>query len=196
MHVRKSMIAAAAFACLTVSLGTGAQAQTITIGLGTEPTSIDPHYHNLGPNNQIAQHIFSRLMEQDHKQRLLPGLATEWKPINDTTWELKLRKGVKFHDGSEFNVDDVIFSMERAAAHPNAKSSFKVFSHGGGKEYIRVDDHTLHVKTPEPYPLMAVDLSNVHIVSDKAKGPLGRRFQQRQPGRRHRSVQVRQMDQG
>lgn len=170
MHVRKSLIAAAAFACLTVSLGTGAQAQTITIGLGTEPTSIDPHYHNLGPNNQIAQHIFSRLMEQDHKQRLLPGLATEWKPINDTIWELKLRKGVKFHDGSEFNVDDVIFSMERAAAHPNAKSSFKVFSHGGGKEYIRVDDHTLHVKTPEPYPLMAVDLSNVHIVSDKAKG--------------------------
>ncbi|MEQ8804502.1 MAG: ABC transporter substrate-binding protein, partial [Rhodospirillales bacterium] len=108
MYFRKSMFAAAAGLCLTFAAGTAAQAQTITIGLGTEPTSIDPHYHNLGPNNQIAQHIFSRLMEQDHKQRLMPGLATEWKPVDDTTWEFKLRKGVKFHDGSEFNVDDVI----------------------------------------------------------------------------------------
>ncbi|PIW26544.1 MAG: ABC transporter substrate-binding protein [Rhodospirillales bacterium CG15_BIG_FIL_POST_REV_8_21_14_020_66_15] len=170
MHVRKSMIAAAAAACLAVGLATAAQAQTITIGLGTEPTSIDPHYHNLGPNNQIAQHIFSRLIEQDHKQRLLPGLATEWKAVDDTTWEFKLRKGVKFHDGSEFNVDDVLFSMERAAAHPNAKSSFKLYSHGGEKTYERVDDYTFRVKTPAPYPLMAVDLSNVHIVSDKSKG--------------------------
>tara|TARA_B100000965_G_scaffold177051_1_gene147685 strand:+ start:392 stop:1984 length:1593 start_codon:yes stop_codon:yes gene_type:complete len=169
MFFRKSMIAAAFAAGLTAAASAG-QAQTITIGLGTEPTSIDPHYHNLGPNNQISQHIFSRLMEQDDKQRLFPGLATEWKAIDDTTWEFKLRKGVKFHDGSDFNVDDVIFTMERAAAHPNAKSSFKVFTHGGGKEYVRVDDYTLHVKTPKPYPLMAVDLSTVHIVSDKSKG--------------------------
>ena len=166
MHFR-TLISAAAVG-LTV-LSAPAFAQTLTIGLGTEPTSIDPHYHNLGPNNQIAQHIFSRLMEQDEKQRLLPGLAESWKPVDDTTWEFKLRKGVKFHDGSDFNVDDVIFSMERAAAHPNARSSFKVFSHGGDKSYVRVDDYTLRVKTPKPYPLMAVDLSNVAIVSDKVK---------------------------
>ena len=169
MHFRKTMFAAALGTCLAISMGTAARAQTITIGLGTEPTSIDPHYHNLGPNNQIAQHIFSRLIEQDEKQRLTPGLATEWKAIDDTTWEFKLRKGVKFHDGSEFNVDDVLFSMERAAAHPNARSSFKLYSHGGGKEFTRVDDYTFRVTTPKPYPLMATDLSTVHIVSDKAK---------------------------
>ena len=61
MFFRKSMIAAAFAAGLTAAASAG-QAQTITIGLGTEPTSIDPHYHNLGPNNQISQHIFSRLI--------------------------------------------------------------------------------------------------------------------------------------
>ena len=149
------------------NVGITAQAETLTIGLGSEPTSIDPHYHNLGPNNQMAQHIFSRLVEQDEKQRLTPGLAVSWKPIDKTTWEFKLRKGVKFHDGSDFNADDVLFSMKRAPVHPNARTSFKLYTHGGGKEYKKIDDHTIHVTTPKPYPLMATDLSNVHIVSNE-----------------------------
>ncbi len=161
---RNFLAAAAALAGL--STASVAQAETLTIGLGTEPTSIDPHFHNLGPNNQIAQHIFSRLVEQDEKQRLTPGLAVSWKPIDDTTWEFKLRQGVKFHDGTEFDADDVIFTMNRAPNHPNARSSFKLYSHGGGKTYKKIDKYTIQVSTPKPYPLMAVDLSTVHIVSD------------------------------
>jgi peptide/nickel transport system substrate-binding protein len=161
---------AVSVAAAAMSIPFQASAQTLNIGLGTEPTSIDPHYHNLGPNNQIAQHIFSRLIEQDEKQRLTPGLATSWKAINDTTWEFKLRKGVKFHDGSAFDADDVLYTMKRAPAHPNAKSSFKLYTDGGGKAYKKIDSHTIHVTTPKPYPLMAVDLSNVHIISDKTEG--------------------------
>tara|TARA_E500000331_G_scaffold357654_1_gene420218 strand:+ start:1655 stop:3244 length:1590 start_codon:yes stop_codon:yes gene_type:complete len=152
---------------VTIVFAAAVKAQTLRIGLGTEPTSIDPHYHNLGPNNQIAQHFFSRLIEQDEKQRLMPGLAKSWKAINDTTWEFKLRKGVKFHDGSSFNADDILFSMERGANQPNAKSSFKLYTHGGSKNFIKVDDYTIRVTTPRPYPLMPTDLSNVHIVSKK-----------------------------
>ena len=144
-----------------------AQAETLTLGLGSEPTSIDPHYHNLGPNNQMAQHIFTRLVEQDEQQRLTTGLAVSWQPIDETTWEFKLRKGVKFHDGSDFNADDVLFTMERAPVHPNARTSFKLYTNGGGKEYKKIDDHTIHVTTPKPYPLMPTDLSNVFIVSNE-----------------------------
>ena len=54
----------------------------IVIGLGSEPSSIDPHYHNLGPNNQVARHIFDRLVHTDESQRLGPGLAESWKPLN------------------------------------------------------------------------------------------------------------------
>ena len=165
MHFRKTLAYAAAMVALSVA--PGIQAQTLTIGLGTAPTSIDPHYHNLGPNNQIAQHFFSRLIEQDHKQNLSPGLATSWKALSDTTWEFKLRKGVKFHDGSDFDADDVLFSAHRAGNHPNARSSFGLYTKG--KAFKKIDSHTIQVTTEKPYPLMAVDLSNVHIVSANEK---------------------------
>ena len=166
MHFRKTLALAAAAAAL--SLAPAAHAQTLTIGLGTEPTSIDPHYHNLGPNNQIARHFFSRLIEQDHKQNLSPGLATSWKALNDTTWEFKLRKGVKFHDGSAFDADDVVVSFHRGGNHPNAKSSFGLYTKG--KTVKKIDSHTIQISTEKPYPLMPVDVSNIHIVSDKNQG--------------------------
>ncbi len=166
MKISKFLAAAVVAASVLVT-GAGVSAQTLTIGLGTEPTSIDPHYHNLGPNNQIAQHFFSRLIEQDHKQNLSPGLAVSWKAINDTTWEFKLRKGVKFHDGSDFTADDVIFSMWRAGNHPNARASFGLYTKG--KTFTKIDDFTVQATTEKPYPLMPVDLSNVGIVSTKAK---------------------------
>ena len=166
MYMKKALAYAVAVAA--ISLAPSVQAQTLTIGLGTEPTSIDPHFHNLGPNNQIAQHFFSRLIEQDHKQNLLPGLATSWKPLNELTWEFKLRKGVKFHDGSDFDADDVIFSMHRAGNHPNARSSFGLYTKAAST-IKKIDSHTLHFISKKPYPLMAVDLSNVHIVSANEK---------------------------
>ena len=153
--------------CVLLYIPLAAQAETLTIGLGSEPTSIDPHFHNLGPNNQMAQYIYSRLIEQDEKQRLTPGLAESWKPIDETTWEFKLRKGVKFHDGSDFNADDVLFTMKRAPVHPNARTSFKLYTDGGGKKYKKINDHTIHVTTPKPYPLMPTDLSNIFIVSNE-----------------------------
>ena len=80
-------------------------AADLRVGLKLEPSSIDPHYHNLGPNNSAARHIFDRLVHTNEKQQLGPGLAVSWKPLSDTVWEFKLRQGVKFHDGSPFTAD-------------------------------------------------------------------------------------------
>ena len=81
---------------------TSVSAQVLRAGIKGEPSSIDPHYHNLTPNNALAREIFDRLIMPDDKQRLQPGLAVSWKAVDDLTWEFKLRKGVKFHDGSPF----------------------------------------------------------------------------------------------
>jgi peptide/nickel transport system substrate-binding protein len=164
MHFRKALITGAVSAMFCMPLA--AQAETLTIGYGSEPSSVDPHYHNLTPNNSMSAHIFSRLIEQDEKQRLTPGLATSWKPIDDLTWEFKLRKGVKFHDGSDFNADDVMATVKRAPNVPNSPSSFALYLKG--KTFEKVDDYTVRVKSEEPYPLMAVDVSTIHIISDKA----------------------------
>ncbi|MGH9033444.1 MAG: ABC transporter substrate-binding protein [Acidimicrobiia bacterium] len=143
-----------------------AAADEIRVGLALEPSSIDPHYHNLGPNNSFALHIFDALVEQDENQQLIPGLAVSWQPIDDTTWEFKLREGVTFHDGAPFNADDVIFTFERVPNVPNSPSSFALYT--TGKTLTKVDDHTLHIATAEPYPLMPNDVSTIAIVSKES----------------------------
>ena len=147
-------------------LGAGpAGAQEIRMGVASEPTSMDPHFHNLSPNNSMLTHIFDSLVEQDEKQRLVPGLAESWQPIDSTTWEFKLRKGVRFHDGTPFTADDVLFTFERAPNVEGSPSSFGIYTRG--KTVVKVDDHTVHIKTAAPYPLMPNDVSQVFIVSRK-----------------------------
>lgn len=160
----------ATFRPLLTALGLGlvahaTSAQELTIGLASEPTSLDPHYHNLTPNNGMARQIFDRLIMPDDNQQLQPGLAVSWEAIDDTTWEFKLREGVTFHDGSPFNADDVIFTFQRAPEVPNSPSSFAMYIKG--KTVERVDDYTVHIKTETPYPLMPNDLSTFSIISNE-----------------------------
>ena len=165
MYLGKQLTAVTLAATMSLS-ATALMAADLKVGYGSEPSAIDPHYHNLGPNNAMAANIFSRLIEQDEKQRLNPGLATSWKAIDDLTWEFKLRKGVKFHDGSPFTADDVIFTFERAPKVPNSPSSFVTYIKG--KTVVKIDDFTVQFKTEKPYPLMPQDVSTVHIISKKA----------------------------
>ena len=162
----RSVFAAALLALTTLAAAPpSAQAKDLTIALASEPTSIDPHFHNLSPNNALAMHFFDALVIFDEKQRPTPGLAVSWKPVDDLTWEFKLRKGVKFHDGSPFTADDVVFTFNRAGNVPNSPSSFGIYTKG--KTAVKIDDYTVHIKTPKPYPLMVSDVTAVEIVSKK-----------------------------
>ncbi|TFH49400.1 MAG: ABC transporter substrate-binding protein [Lysobacterales bacterium] len=164
MKLLKLTVAALAAALLALPVAASAAGE-LTIGLASEPSSIDPHFHNLGPNNAVARVMFDRLVMPDEKQQLRPGLAVSWKPINDTTWEFKLREGVKFHDGSPFTADDVVFTFQRAPNVEGSPSSFGTYLKG--KEITRIDDYTVHIKTERPYPLMPNDMSTFSIVSRK-----------------------------
>ena len=140
-----------------------AAAQELRIAIAAEPTSIDPLYHTLNPNNQISRHIFDRLVLQDPRQRLTPGIALSWKPIDEATWEFKLRPGVVFHDGAPLTADDIIFSIARADKVPNSPASFAIYTKAV-KSIEVVDPQTLHIKTGAPYPLLPNDLSGVATV--------------------------------
>ncbi|MEG1833069.1 MAG: ABC transporter substrate-binding protein [Burkholderiaceae bacterium] len=151
--------------CLFASLGAAAQSELV-IGLATPVTSLDPHFHNLGPNNAIAKHVFESLVKMDETQRLQPGLAESWKAVDPTTWEIKLRKGVKWHDGSDFTADDVIATLNRIPKVPNSPASFVTYT----KPIVSataVDAHTLRLKTERPHPLAPNDLVSIHIVPKK-----------------------------
>ena len=60
---------------LSVSITHNAHAEDLRIGLASEPTSMDPHFHNLGPNNSLLSHIYDALISQDENQQLVPALA-------------------------------------------------------------------------------------------------------------------------
>lgn len=160
---RTMLVAAGMFAAAVAAAPV--YAQEIRIGLAAEPSAMDPHFHNLTPNNAALSHIFERLVETDAKNRLIPGLAESWKPIDDNTWEFKLRKNVKWHDGTPFTADDVIFTFERAPNVPNSPASFA--SAVKGKTIKKIDDYTIHITTPSPHPLMPNDMSSLLIVSKK-----------------------------
>jgi peptide/nickel transport system substrate-binding protein len=151
--------------CLLAGLAP-ALAQELRIGTSSEPSAIDPHFHNTTPNKAVARIIFEPLVFQDEKQQLSPGLAESWQAIDDRTWEFRLRKGVIFHDGSPFTADDVIFTFARAPAVPRSPSSFGGFL--AGKRAEKIDDHTILIRTDAPQPLTPVDISTIGIISLKA----------------------------
>jgi peptide/nickel transport system substrate-binding protein len=104
---------------------------------------------------------------KDAGGRFKPALAESWRAVDDTTWEFKLRKGVRFHDGSIFTAADVVFSIDRVPNVPNSPSPFTTYTKQV-TEKIVVDPWTLRLKSAAPYPQMPIDISTVLIVSAKA----------------------------
>ncbi len=155
---------------LSVSVSTAAVGQTLTIGVRGGPDSIDPHFTASGTHAEALKHVFDTLTWSGDGLEVEPRLAESWKLINDTTWEFKLRRGVKFHDGSDFTAEDVKFSIERipAVSGPNPTTIYvrRV------KETRVIDAHTLHIITDGPAPILPNDFIRLFIVSSKAAAGL------------------------
>ena len=148
-----------------LAIAAPAVAEEVVIAVATEPTSLDPLFQALGSNHELAKHAFNSLVEPGPMYELLPGLAESWGPTDDPlVWEFKLRKGVKFHNGEPFTARDVAFTYERAPNVPNAPSTYKRRT-AKVEGAVAVDDHTLHVRTRTPYPLLPNSLASVPVVS-------------------------------
>jgi peptide/nickel transport system substrate-binding protein len=155
-----------AIVALLASFAVGTAAQELRIGMGADVTSMDPHFVNLFPNNNIAEHVFEKLITLDPDSRLIPGLAESWKAVNATTWEFKLRQGVKFHDGSDFTAEDVAFSIERVGKIPDSPGPFTTYTKAIKQVQI-VDPHTIRFVTAFPHPQLQNDINTIYIVSKK-----------------------------
>ena len=151
------------------ALTSPAAAETLTIGLKSEPTSMDPQFHNLATNTQVLFNVFEGLTKQDAVQKIGPGLATEWEAVDDTTWRFHLREGVTFHNGGDFTARDVVYSYCRVPLVENSPSSYTIFT-GSIADVTAEDDHTVLIKTGAANPLLPIELSNLPIVSAEALG--------------------------
>ncbi len=156
------MVACALVVASLHGAGATASAEALRIGVLAEPTSLDPHFHNLTPNDSALSHIYERLIQVDERGGLAPGLAESWTRTSDLTWTFKLRPRVVWHDGKPFTADDVVFSFERAPSVPGSPSSFA--SAIKGKTVRKVDDLTVEVTTIAPDPLVLNQVARIMIV--------------------------------
>jgi ABC-type transport system substrate-binding protein len=131
----------------------------LTIAVGGEFTSMDPHYFNFGPNNALAFYVFEPLIRFDAEFHPEPALAVAWAALDEQTREIKLRPGVRFHDGAPFTADDVVFSFACIPRLLLSPGSF-VYAVKPILQTEVVDHYTLRLHTAAPVLLMPYNLTN------------------------------------
>ncbi len=158
---RKTLSAAILVALALSGTAGVANAETLRWARAGDSLTLDPHAQNEGPTHTLAHQMYEPLLQRDMSGAVIPALATEWAPTDDpTVWRFKLREGVTFHDGAEFNADDVLFSLERAMKPTSAMKELL----SSVVSVTKVDDFTIDIKTDGPNPLMPANLTNTFIM--------------------------------
>lgn len=158
-RVLLTAVASIAIVCCAV---TSAQAaKTLRWASQGDALTYDPQGQNESPTNAAMRQVHEPLVGRGEDMVKRPALATSWRAINPTTWEFKLREGVKFHDGTPFTAADVAFTFARAKMDT---SDFKnVIT--SVKEAKVIDDHTVHIVTTGANPILPDQITTIFIMS-------------------------------
>jgi peptide/nickel transport system substrate-binding protein len=148
---------------LLSALSAAAEAKTFRWANDGDSNSMDPYARQETFLLLFDQSMYEPLLRRDRDMKLEPGLATEWSRTEPTVWRFKLRHGVKFHDGTPFTADDVVFSFDRAT-HPGSNVAGTLST---VKEVRKIDDFTVDFLTDGPDPILPYNLPTVAIMSKK-----------------------------
>jgi len=155
----------------------------VVIAQGVDPTTLDPHLHLETPAANVLLQMYDTLLYRDKDLKLIPWLAESWRLVDPTTWEFKLRKGVKFHNGEDVDAEAVKYSLERII-DPNVKPQRQITFFNLVERVDVVDKLTARVITKKPFPVLENNLALLgNIVPPKyfksqemahlAKNPVG-----------------------
>ncbi|MFP4484430.1 MAG: glutathione ABC transporter substrate-binding protein [Spirochaetota bacterium] len=178
MHLtsRRYFTLVAALVMALVAIGgafaTGAQEMeqvdrdTLTIGMGAEPESLDPVNMTSAPAATVGEHVVERLIYMEEDGSLTPMLATSWESNDEgTVWTFSIREGVEFHDGEPLNAEAVAANLRRFV-DPDVGAAY-AFLLGTVEEIEAVDEYTLELRLSQPFAPILSHLSHsfVGIVS-------------------------------
>src|SRR5512147_2409625 len=163
IRVSSRTVARAAAGILALGMLVPVQAQTFRFANQGDALSMDPHSLNESLQLSFTGNLYEPLIGRGKKLELVPALATDWKQTAPTVWRFNLRKNVKFHDGTPFTADDVIFSYNRAKGDGSDVKTYV----GSIKEIRKIDDVTIDIVTSEPFPILPDVVTNWYIMSKK-----------------------------
>jgi peptide/nickel transport system substrate-binding protein len=151
-------------AAASLALGLGcavAQAQTLRWSSQGDLQTLDPDSRNESLTNSLNGQVYETLTGRDKQLGIAPMLATEWQQTGPLQWRMKLRANVKFHDGTPFTADDVVFSVKRAA---EKSSDIKVYA-GAMGEPRKIDDLNVEFNLKDVDPIFLQHANAVFIMS-------------------------------
>ena len=156
---RLSMLAAAALLALSAT----AQAVTLKVANVGDAVSMDPHALNETLQLSFTASFYESLVGRGKDMGIVPLLAKSWRRTTPNVWRFSLRPNVKFHDGTPFTADDVVFSFKRAAGDgSDLKAAVSTV-----KDVRKIDDLTVELETTAPNPILPEALTTVAILSKK-----------------------------
>ena len=157
---RMALSISLSFGLALAMLGPG-QAQTLRWASQGDAQTMDPHSQNEGLTNMINGQVYEYLIRRDRQLNFVPALATEWVQPGPLTWRFKLRPGVKFHDGSAFSAEDVVFSVNRAK---ELTSQINVYANAVGMP-VALDPLTVEFRMDKVNPVFLQHLGSLWIMS-------------------------------
>ena len=129
--------------------------------------ALDPTRNDMtGLQIFIRPNVYDGLLTYDQNGKFAPGLATSWTAVDDTTWELKLRKGVSFHNGEPFNAESVRFTFETSYLDPENPLYSLFFQQVDRVEVV--DDYTVRIHTKVPYGPLLSSLTTTAMLPPRA----------------------------
>ncbi|HEY0956054.1 MAG TPA: ABC transporter substrate-binding protein [Roseateles sp.] len=155
------MATAALLACASLAATATATANPLRWAAQNDIQTLDPHSQNHSATTTLTGYVYEGLTRYTEKFEVEPALATKWTYVTPTQVRFELRRGVKFHDGTPFTADDVVFSFQRIR-HP--ASNMVIFS-SGVKEARKVDDFTVDLMLDAPNPVLLRNLTFVRVLS-------------------------------
>src|SRR6185295_14917506 len=144
-----------------VSMNFSVNAVTLRWAAQNALLTLDPHSQNHATTHSILQHTYEGLTRYTKDYKIEPSLAVSWKELTPTLWRFNLRKGVKFHDGSPFTADDVVFSFGRIR-QPQGTNQVYVT---GINEVRKIDDYTVEFVLAGPTPILLRNIVDFRIMS-------------------------------
>ncbi|MEP3350108.1 MAG: ABC transporter substrate-binding protein [Marinomonas sp.] len=154
-----------------------ATASEITVGISSDVATMEPNGSGADSNLSVMANIFDGLLQRNSDGKLIPSLATDWERIDALTWRFTLRQGVKFHNGNDFTVDDVLFTFNRLN-NPEISNFVNFGAQVDSIKPLAGNPWVIDIKTHQPVAFFSQNLPQIFMMDkesteDRSPGDVG-----------------------